>query len=212
MKPHITINFACSLDGKIALKGGKAYRFSNFEDLVRVHKLRDESDIILVGKNTINLDDPKLVVNEKYYKSTRIPDVAILDSNLTVNGNARVFSYQRSVVIFCREGVTATDFGSNVTSRVLIKNSPDPILHTDFVVKELAKMGYRRVMIEGGKSVITSFVSQGNWDEISIFYSPVIVGEEGITMFGDLKEPLKFERAESSVLGDGFLIKIKKEF
>ena len=67
-------------------------------------------------------------------------------------------------------------------------------------------------MIEGGKSVITSFISQGNWDEISIFYSPVIVGEEGITMFGNLKEPLKFERAESSVLGDGFLIKIKKEF
>jgi len=71
--------------------------------------------------------------------------------------------------------VTAHDFGSNVSSRVLIRNTPDPIIHTDFVVKELGKIGYKSVMIEGGKSVITSFISQGNWDEISIFIRPSLL-------------------------------------
>ncbi len=212
MKPRVLINFACSLDGKIALKGGKAYRFSNFEDLTRVHRMRSESDVILVGKNTINLDDPKLVVNEKYYKSDRIPDVAILDSNLTVNRNARVFSYPRKVIIFCRKGIEGDSFDRNGKSNVVIKNSTDKIIDSDFVIQELGKMGYRSIMVEGGKAVITSFITEGNWDEISIFYSPILAGEEGIPMFGTLREPLKFDHVESAKLGDGLLVKIKKTF
>ena len=210
MRPRVVINFACSLDGKIALKGGKAFRFSNLEDLTRVHRMRSESDIILVGKNTINLDDPKLVVNEKYYKSDRIPDVAILDSNLTVNRNARVFSYPRRVVIFCRRGIEGDIFDQSVASRVEVKNSPDKVLRSDFVVQELGNMGYKSVMIEGGKSVITSFITDNNWDEISIFYSPILVGDEGIPMFGTLREPMRLGHVETEELGDGILMKIKK--
>ncbi|MCL5789339.1 MAG: RibD family protein [Candidatus Thermoplasmatota archaeon] len=212
MKPRVLINFACSLDGKIALKGGKAYRFSNPEDLQRVHKMRSESDIILVGKNTINLDDPKLVVNEKYFKSDRIPDVAILDSNLTVNKNARVFSYPRKVIIFCRKGIDGGEFGPGLTSKVIVRNSTDTLVHPDFVVRELGNIGYRNIMLEGGKSVITSFITEGEWDEISIFYSPTLAGDEGIPMFGPLKEPMKFEHIQTERLGNGFLVTIKKAF
>ncbi len=210
MRPHIKINFACSLDGKIALRGGKAYRFSDFDDLVRVHKMRAESDIIIVGKNTINLDDPKLVVNEKYYQSSKIPDAGILDSNLTVNGGARVFSYRRNVVVFTRSGVGETNFVGNRAARVMIRKSPEPILRSDFVVRELGDMGYRNVMIEGGKSVISSFITEGNWDEISIFYAPILVGEDGIPMFNTIHEPLKMGLSEISKLGSGFLVSIKK--
>lgn len=212
MRPRILINFACSLDGKIALKGGKAFRFSNSEDLTRVHKMRAESDIILVGKNTINLDNPKLIVNEKYYRSDRIPDAAILDSNLTVNRNARVFSYPRRVVIFCKSGSEDEDFPRSGASRVIIRRSQERTVQTDFVVRELGEMGYKTVMIEGGKSVITSFVSDGMWDEISIFYSPILAGDDGIPMFGPLREPLKPGRVEAMKLGDGFLVRLKKEF
>ncbi len=210
MRPHIKINFACSLDGKIALRGGKAYRFSDFDDLVRVHRMRAESDIIIVGKNTINLDDPKLVVNEKYYRSDKIPDAGILDSNLTVNGSARVFSYRRNVVIFTRSGVEEANFVSGPAAKVMIRKSPESTLTSDFVVRELGEMGYRNIMIEGGKSVITSFITDGNWDEISIFYSPIIVGEDGIPMFNAIHEPMKMGLSEVSKLGNGFLVSIKK--
>jgi riboflavin-specific deaminase-like protein len=212
MKPHVAINLACSLDGKIASKGGKAFKFSNFEDLARVHKMRSESDIILVGKNTINSDDPKLIVNEKYYQSDHIPDAAILDSNLTVNLNSRVFAYQRDVVMFCGNGAHQDNFAGNFKSKVIIRKSHDQSPSSDFVIQELGKLGYRKIMIEGGKSVITSFVKDGNWDELTIFYSPILIGEEGVTMFGSLDEPLKLGSAVMSRLGDGFLLKIKKRF
>lgn len=212
MKPYVIINFACSMDGRIASKGGEAFKFSNLEDLTRVHGMRSGSDIILVGKNTINLDDPKLIVNEKYFKSDHIPDVAILDSNLTVNTSARVFSYPRNVVIFCGNGAKSDVLTGSFKSKVIIKKCRESSPSSNFVVEELGKMGYRRVMIEGGKSVITSFVSEGNWDEISIFYSPLLMGEDGVPMFGQIEQPLRLHPVEVSKLGDGLLIKIKKEF
>ncbi|MCL6003637.1 MAG: RibD family protein [Thermoplasmatales archaeon] len=212
MRPHITVNFACSLDGRIASKGGRAFKFSNYEDLVRVHKMRSETDMIIVGKNTINLDDPKLVVNPKYYKSNHLPDVGILDTNLTVNPKAKVFGYPRNVVVFCGRDIKVNSDSNDLESKIMVRNSNDGYVDSYFVVKELEKLGYTTVMIEGGRSVITSFVSEGNWDEISIFYSPVIMGDDGIPMFGALSDPLKLGSLETSKLGDGVLIKIKKEF
>ncbi|MEM0133785.1 MAG: RibD family protein [Thermoplasmatales archaeon] len=210
MNPYVAINFACSLDGRIAFKGGRSFKFSNPEDLVRVHKMRSESDIILVGKNTINLDDPKLVVNEKYYKSDHIPDVAILDTNLTVNFKARVFTYPRKVVIFCGKGAKTEVLPDRSRSDIIVRKSGETCPDSSFVVNELGKMGYSRIMVEGGKSVITSFISEGNWNELSIFYSPILVGEDGVSMFGIVREPVKLGKPEIARLGDGILVKIKK--
>src|SRR5436189_6067531 len=60
VRPHVVINAAMSVDGKIALSGGKPVRLSNEEDLRRVHALRAKADAVLVGIGTVLKDDPKL--------------------------------------------------------------------------------------------------------------------------------------------------------
>jgi len=212
MKPYIKINFACSLDGRISSRDGRQFKFSNLEDLRRVHKMRSESDVIIVGRNTVNMDDPKLVVNSKYYSSSSIPDVAVLDSGLGVNRNARIFSYQRKIIIFCGRDAEVKEFSENLNSEIIIKKSPGPSPSTSFIIKELEEMGYRSIMIEGGRSVLTSFISDGYWDEISIFYSPYMIGEYGVPMVGVISEPLKFNSINAEKLGNGFLVTIKKGF
>ena len=62
VRPRVIINAAMSVDGKIALSDGKTARLSNEEDLRRVHRLRAETDAILVGVGTVLMDDPKLTV------------------------------------------------------------------------------------------------------------------------------------------------------
>jgi riboflavin-specific deaminase-like protein len=212
MRPYIKINFACSLDGRISSRDGRQFKFSNIEDLRRVHKMRAESDLIIVGKNTINMDDPKLVVNGKYYDSSRIPDVAVLDSGLAVSKNARIFFYPRKIIMFCGKDAEEKEFSGNFKSKVIIKKSSDPTPNPGFIIKELGEMGYRNIMIEGGRSVLTSFIADDKWDEISIFYSPYLMGEDGIPMVGVIKEPLKFDLIITEKLGDGFLVTIKKGF
>src|SRR5205809_7409810 len=68
VRPHVVINAAMSVDGKIALSGGKPVRLSNEEDLRRVHALRAKADAVLVGIGTVLKDDPKLTVKAEYEK------------------------------------------------------------------------------------------------------------------------------------------------
>lgn len=210
MKTFVHINFASSLDGKIALKGGTPYKFSNLEDLQRVHKIRSESDAIVIGKNTIKLDDPKLVINSKYYKSDHIPDVVVLDSRMELNSAARIFQYRRRVVIITGNSVNYVKFGLDNISDVIIRKCAGDKPDMKCIMSTMEDIGYKRVLVEGGKSVITSFIESDQWDIITIFYSPVFIGNEGIPMTDKLSSILKVNFYDVSRLGDGFLLTIKR--
>ncbi len=210
MRPYIHINFACSLDGKIALEGGIPYKFSNILDLQRVHKLRSESDAILVGINTINNDDPKLVVNPKYFESSNIPDAIVLDSKLRINASARIFNYKRKVVIITGIGTPDRPLPENSVAEIIIRRCNSPRPDMECLMRNINEMGYTKVLIEGGKSVLTSFINSEFWDEITIFYSPVFVGDKGISMMEGIDKVIKTKLGDVEKLGDGFLLTIKR--
>ena len=69
-RPHVTINCAMSVDGKIASPTRKQMRISSEEDIQRMYRLLNESDAVLVGIGTILADDPKLTVKESYLFDT----------------------------------------------------------------------------------------------------------------------------------------------
>ena len=78
-RPHVTVNFAMSVDGKIALPARKPTRISDEEDLRRVHQLRATCDAVLVGVGTVLADDPKLTVKPEH-ATGRNPLRVVLDS------------------------------------------------------------------------------------------------------------------------------------
>ena len=61
-RPHIILSAAVSLDGKLATRTGDS-ELSTKKDKIRVYKLRSKVDAILVGKNTVEIDDPLLSVH-----------------------------------------------------------------------------------------------------------------------------------------------------
>ena len=85
-KPKIILSAAITLDGKIGQKN-KHIVLSSKSDKIRVHKLRAKSDAILVGKNTVQQDDPLLTV--RYAKGNN-PIRIILDSNGTIKNDSRI--------------------------------------------------------------------------------------------------------------------------
>ena len=85
-KPKITLSAAITLDGKIGQKN-KHIVLSSKSDKIRVHKLRSKSDAILVGKNTVEQDDPLLTVR---YVKGKNPIRIILDSHGTIKTNSRI--------------------------------------------------------------------------------------------------------------------------
>jgi riboflavin-specific deaminase-like protein len=197
--PYVHINFACSLDGKIAMPDGKPYKFSSFEDMVRVHKLRSEVDAILVGKNTIKNDDPKLTINPKYYNSDKIPKAIILDSKLELSKDYRVFNFNREVIIF-----TTVSEVKDIDGNIRYVSSKGNPLTIDFILKKSKELGIHKILVEGGKTVISNFLKSNLWDILTIYYSPILIGENGINFYGE--GLLKLDDIKVENFSDGFLL------
>src|SRR5256886_17531727 len=76
-RPHVILNAAMSLDGKIATYTGDS-RMSSPADLRRVHRLRASVDGIMDGMRTLLRHNPKLTVK---FARGRKPQRIIVDSN-----------------------------------------------------------------------------------------------------------------------------------
>src|SRR5689334_13326475 len=85
-RPYVILSAAISIDGKIATRTGRS-NLSSKKDLVRVHNLRKSVDAILIGKNTVNVDNPSLTVR---YVKGKNPIRVILDPNGSLSLKSKV--------------------------------------------------------------------------------------------------------------------------
>jgi 2,5-diamino-6-(ribosylamino)-4(3H)-pyrimidinone 5'-phosphate reductase len=206
MPPHVIINCAMSADGKIALPSRRQTRISNDEDLKRVHELRNRCDAILVGIETVLSDDPKLTVKESYVPDPKQPVRIVVDSNGRIPEDALVLSSDSPTIIAVSESCERTIEGPEFL--VCGKDKVDiPLL-----LEILDRKGIKTLLVEGGETVIWSFLNQRLADEFYIFVgsmviggltSPTPAGGEGAKTELDII-PLKLKEVRK--IGDGVLL------
>ncbi len=92
-KPYVILSAATSVDGKIATRTGDS-NLSSRQDKVRLHKLRSKVDAILVGKNTVLLDNPLLTVR---YTRGKNPIRIILDSKGTISKKSKILQTSNKI-------------------------------------------------------------------------------------------------------------------
>ena len=199
------INAAMSVDGKIALSDGEAVRLSNEEDLGRVHRLRAAVDAILVGVGTVLKDDPKLTVKPEYAKG-RNPLRVVLDSGGKVPESARVLDGSAPTLI-----VTSEECDRSFPHAEVLRLGKDEV-DLPVLLDRLAARDVKTILVEGGSTVIWSFLREGLADELKVFVSsrvlgghaaPTLAGGQGITSLDEAPR-LRLERVER--LGDGALL------
>lgn len=157
-RPYITLKWACSADGYMDAcrhDGGKAYRFSDARGTQIVHSLRAVHDAIAVGATTAILDNPGL--------DTRFFDGA-----------------SPRPVLFDRHFLVADD-SCRIASdpRLLRIDGGKPLEET--LHEMYAADGITSLLVEGGASLLRSFISAGLWDEARVEVNPVVLGDEGRT-------------------------------
>jgi len=203
MRPHVTVNCAMTADGKIAGKARRQIRISSMEDLDRVKKMREESDAILVGVNTIMADDPHLTV--KGLDPSSNPLRVVLDSNGKTPEQARVLDERAKTLIVTSEHCVKTWTGAEV-----VRCGKDKV-DLRVLMDELAKRNVKKVMVEGGGETIWSFFEAGLVDEYMVFVGSKVIGGrtapspvdgEGFSDDSSIKLSLKDTRR----LGDGVLL------
>jgi len=203
----VVINCAMSADGKIALKTRKQTKISNEEDKKRVHQLRNASDAILVGVDTVISDDPKLTVNGKYVKQPRNPLRIVLDSAGRTPKKALIL-----------DGTAPTIIATNDRCRKKFPNAETircgkKDVDLNRLMKLLKKRGVRTLLVEGGSKVIWSFLKSKIADEVNLFVGSMVIGGEcSPTPAGGLgaeseQSIVALRLVSAKVLGSGVLLR-----
>jgi len=203
-KPKVTLSAAITLDGKIGQKN-KQIVLSSKADKIRVHKLRSKSDAILVGKNTVEQDDPLLTVR---YVKGKNPIRIILDSHGTIKNNSRIIKTCKRVPTI----IVTSEIISKPNLNRLRKLPVDVIIcgknqvNLTKLLPVLSKKGIKTVLLEGGGTLNRSFLKNNLIDEMIIALTPYVLGSkntvnlfEGIS-FPSLKTkfPLKLKNVQKN--------------
>ncbi|MDH3676684.1 MAG: 2,5-diamino-6-(ribosylamino)-4(3H)-pyrimidinone 5'-phosphate reductase [Nitrosopumilus sp.] len=172
--PKIILSAAISIDGKIATGSGDS-KLSSKKDLIRLHQLRSQVDAILIGKNTVNKDDPLLNVR---YSRGRNPIRIILDSRGTISNKSKILqtSYQIKTIIVVSKKITKRNLQK-------LKNFPIEILiigknqiNVKTLMSSLGKRKIKTVLLEGGGTINWEFIKNNLVDEFFITITPFILG------------------------------------
>ena len=204
------MNCAASVDGKIALPNRQKLKLSNEEDFSRVHALRSECDAIIVGIDTIIQDDPNLTINQKYSRGEN-PLRIILDTNYRTPENAQILDNKSKTLIAIGEKTP----DKNLENVEIIRCGKEEI-NLEKLMLNLVERGVEKVMVEGGETVLWSFLENELFDEFNIFISSVIIGGKGTpTVAGgkgyiNEKSTLKLKLKNIDRIGNGILLQYSK--
>lgn len=194
-RPFVTMKTASTLDGRIATASGDSCYISSEESRVQCHRFRREVDAILVGVDTILVDDPQLTVRygllEGGYRSAKL---VVLDTQLRMPLTAKIFSIfdADSILIVTAADDTAWSAFDGKATRVQVPDV-DYQSRWDDILKALFAHNIFHVLIEGGASVFSSAMSAGIVDRYHAFLSPCVMNDgEGMpVMKGPSKETLQ---------------------
>lgn len=175
-QPFVTAKFAISLDGKIATWSGDSHWISCEESRQCVHRMRRAADAIMIGVNTVVVDDPRLTARDR--PDEKYPLRVILDSKGRTPPTARVFSEPGKTLIATAAGVDPAtvkeleEAGAEVLQLKPWKTLVD--LHE--VLKELSSRQVTNILVEGGSTLLGAMFDGCMVDKVVAFIAPVIVG------------------------------------
>jgi diaminohydroxyphosphoribosylaminopyrimidine deaminase/5-amino-6-(5-phosphoribosylamino)uracil reductase len=206
-RPYIIVKIGSSLDGKIALENGKSKYITSKQARSYVQVLRSKVDGILVGVNTVINDNPQL--NCRLEGLNKNLAKIILDTNNRTPNNSQIIkkANKEQVIIFSsREGKVGK---AEVIKTPLNKNNN--FVDLKFVLKNLSEKGFQQILVEGGGTVISSFIKENLVDELQIIYAPKILGGKAISFSQDVQvfdiPKNKFKLVQQRNFGEDKLLK-----
>lgn len=173
-RPHIILSAAISIDGKIATRLGDS-KLSSKKDKIRIHKLRSKVDAILVGKNTVQRDDPMLTVR---YVKGKNPIRIILDSRGTINVASKILQTSDKIptIIVVSKKISKSNLKKLKKFPVEIIMTGENSVNIKSLMNHLSKRKIKNILVEGGGTVNWQFIHNDLFDEILIAVSPFIIG------------------------------------
>jgi diaminohydroxyphosphoribosylaminopyrimidine deaminase/5-amino-6-(5-phosphoribosylamino)uracil reductase len=179
LRPHVTVKWASSLDGRVAAADGTSQWITGSASLEKVHLQRSKADAIMVGTGTVIADNPSLTARTpsgELYPDQPIP---VVIGTREIPQDSKVFQHPHAPLIETTHDLSV-------------------------VLNNLFERGVRSVYVEGGPTLISAFIAGGFVDRFYMFQAPTLlggpyaaVGDLGITTLSE-RLNLRIESVEHS--------------
>lgn len=202
---RVTAHYAQSLDGRIALEGRET-ALSTREGRKIAHAERAAHDAVLVGASTVRIDDPDLTVREVNGDD---PLRVVLASTLALPSHARLL--RRGTLVIGAEGRARADERAWIESRgaevVVVRANTEGLVAIDAALEMLEARGVRRLLVEGGARILTSFFRARAVDRVSVEIAPLFLGAPGVVAIGALADAPALANVSIEPLGTNVVVR-----
>ncbi|MBA3665156.1 MAG: bifunctional diaminohydroxyphosphoribosylaminopyrimidine deaminase/5-amino-6-(5-phosphoribosylamino)uracil reductase RibD [Bacteroidetes bacterium] len=173
-RPYVILKWAQTADGYISRLPVPENREENIistpDHQKMVHRMRSEEVAIMVGKNTVMHDNPKLTTRLVKGKN---PVRIFIDQHLEVPLNFNIYNKEAETIVF------------NGKKNEIVDNIK--FLQIDFnghvlkhILDKLYQMNIQSILVEGGSKLLNYFIEDGIYDELSVFENKELVFGKGI--------------------------------
>jgi len=224
--PFVTVKAAMTLDGRIATASGESKWITSEKARSYGMKLRQATDAILVGINTILADDPSLTFRKQKTESSKQkskqPRRIVLDSMARTPLQANVISDQHAALTTIvvterapKNRVAVLAKRVNVLIAPVVKSAignRQSAINLRWLLKKLGAENVTSLLVEGGGEVNASFLLGGFAQRVAFFYAPKILGGrdsrkgvagEGVKRLGEV---IQLQEIEWRKLGPDLLL------
>ena len=217
--PFVTVKAAMTLDGKIATASGESKWITGEQARAHGMKLRQGSDAILVGVNTVLTDDPSLTVRwqmaDGRWQMGKLIRRFVLDSMGRTPLDAKVVGDEQAAlttIVVSERAPKKRVAALAKQTNVLVAPQTSSTLDLKWLLRRLGKENITNLLVEGGGEVNASFLMGGFAQRVAFFYAPKILGgresRKGVAGEGakSLSEAVQLRDVEWRKLGADLLL------
>lgn len=176
-RPWVIAKWAMTLDGKLAARTGHSQWISGTASREAVHRLRGRMDAIVVGRHTVEQDDPQLTARPP---GPRTALRVVLDSIALLPRDCRLVRTARQTPVLVAVGPAAAPERCQALRaagcEVWAGDQPDRDQRLLQLLDELGRRRLTNVLVEGGGHVLGSFFDAAAVDEVHVFLAAKLVG------------------------------------
>ncbi len=215
-EPFVFVKWAMTLDGKLATKTGDSKWISSEDSLRFVHHLRQRVTAIMVGENTVKMDDPMLTTRLSGVKVSN-PLRVIVSRYGDIPMEAKVLKVDENVktLIITSDKLSPQKEEEFLEKGILIAKLKEVNNRIDFrdIMRLLGSMGIDSLYIEGGSAILASAFESGCVHKVYAAIAPKIIGgRNAFTPVGGegieyMRDAIVLKRVSHEIVGPDVIVK-----
>ena len=170
--PYITLKAAVSLDGKLCNTIKESKWITNETARMDSHLYRAQHNAILVGINTIIMDDP-LLTNRGDHQHKQ-PTIVVLDNELKISMQAKILQNNKVIIFTSKDNYKTKELSKRSTVEII--NVPREISLHNILTILAEKYHIISILVEGGVKIYHSFIKNNLFNRLIMYMSPMILG------------------------------------